>query len=47
MERLGEALTSSGLGPAKMFSSPVDRAVHTRSGARDHQALAWRFMAGS
>jgi len=46
MERLESALTSSGLGPAKMFCWPVDAAVHTRSGTRDHQALAWRFVAG-
>jgi nitrogen regulatory protein P-II 1 len=47
MDRLSEALKTSGLGPAKMFSSSVDRIVHTRSGARDQQALAWRFVAGN
>ena len=43
MVRLTEALTASGLGPAKMFSSPVTDVVHTRSGARNDQALASRF----
>ena len=47
MDRVTEALENSGLGPAKMFSSAVESAVHTRSGARDHQALAWRFVAGN
>jgi nitrogen regulatory protein P-II 1 len=47
MDRVSAALQAGGLGPAKMFSSSVDTAVHTRSGARDHQALAWRFVAGS
>ncbi len=45
--RITDALKSSGLGPAKLFSSSVEGAMHTRSGARDHQALAWRFVAGS
>jgi nitrogen regulatory protein P-II 1 len=47
MDRISEALRASGLGPAKMFSSPVDGVVHMRSGARDRQALAWRFVAGA
>jgi nitrogen regulatory protein P-II 1 len=47
MDRLTEALKAGCLGPAKMFSSSVDGIVHTRSGARDHQALAWRFVAGN
>jgi len=47
MERLSDALRTSGLGPAKMFAFSVDGALHTRSGARDHEALAWRFEAGS
>ena len=47
MDRLADALKANGLGPAKMFSSPVDGIVHTRSGTRDHQALAWRFVAGN
>jgi nitrogen regulatory protein P-II 1 len=47
MDRLADVLQASGIGPAKMFSSAVDAAVHTRSGMRDHQALAWRFVAGN
>ncbi len=47
MDRLADALRASGLGPAKMFSSSVDGIVHTRSGTRDQQALAWRFVAGN
>ena len=47
MDRLAGALRASGLGPAKMFSSAVDGIVHTRSGTRDQQALAWRFVAGN
>jgi nitrogen regulatory protein PII len=47
MDRLRTSIEEHGIGPAKMFCSPVDDAVHTRSGARGHQALAWRFVAGN